>query len=87
MNINWYDIVGFIGVGCIVGSYFLLQVGRLAAENPLYSWLNLSGSLMILNSLFFTFNFASFVIEVFWIMISLVGLFRAYSGPQKPDQS
>lgn len=86
MNINWYDIVGFIGVGCIVGSYFLLQVGRLAAENPLYSWLNFAGSLMILNSLFYTFNFASFVIEMFWIIISLVGLFRAYFNSQESEQ-
>ena len=78
MSIHWYDIIGVMGVGSIVCSYFLLQVGRLTATNPLYSLFNLVGSMMILTSLFYTFNFASFVIEIFWILISFVGLVRSY---------
>lgn len=80
MALAWYDIVGTSGVMLIVASYFLIQVGRIEATAPLYSWLNLAGALMILISLFFTFNFSSFVIEVFWILISLIGLIRAYAG-------
>lgn len=78
MALAWYDIVGTSGVMLIVVSYFLLQVGRVEASAPLYSWLNLAGAVMILVSLLYTFNFSSFVIEIFWILISLVGLFRAY---------
>lgn len=80
MALAWYDIVGTSGVMLIVASYFLLQVGRVEASAPLYSWLNLVGAMMILISLLFTFNFSSFVIEVFWILISLIGLVRAYLG-------
>lgn len=78
MSLAWYDVVGTGGVMLIVAAYFLLQVGRVEARSPLYSWLNLIGASMILVSLFFTFNFSSFVIEIFWIAISLVGLVRAY---------
>lgn len=80
MTLSWYDIVGTTGVMLIVASYFLLQVGRVEASAPLYSWLNLAGAVMILTSLLYTFNFSSFVIEVFWILISLIGLVRAYLG-------
>lgn len=82
MELAWYDIVGTSGVLLIVMSYFLLQVGKVEAAAPLYSWLNLVGAVMILVSLLYTFNFSSFVIEIFWILISLVGLIRAYS--QRP---
>lgn len=78
MSLAWYDLFGTSGVLLIVVSYFLLQVGRIASEDPVYSWLNLAGAIMILTSLLFTFNFSSFVIEIFWIGISLIGLFRAY---------
>ena len=78
MTLAWYDFFGTLGVLLIVAGYFLLQVGRVQFDNPAYSWLNLIGALMILTSLLFTFNFSSFVIEIFWIAISAIGLVRAY---------
>ena len=78
MTFSWHDLIGTTGVGLIVWAYFLLQTGKVEAISVRYSWLNLAGAVMILISLFFTFNFASFVIEVFWIIISIIGLVRAY---------
>lgn len=78
MTLAWYDFLGTLGVLLIVAGYFLIQVGRVRSDNPAYSWLNLIGALMILTSLLFTFNFSSFVIEIFWIAISVIGLIRAY---------
>jgi hypothetical protein len=69
----------------IVAGYFLLQVGRVDALSPLYSWLNLAGAVMILISLLYTFNFSSFVIEVFWILISIIGLVRSYMHKPAPS--
>ena len=85
MTLEWYDIVGTTGVTLIVVSYFLLQVGRVDALSPLYSWLNLAGAVLILISLLYTFNFSSFVIEIFWILISIIGLFRAYTNKSAPS--
>lgn len=77
MTLSAADIVGLIGVGFIVGTYFLSQLGRMDVSRPLYPALNGLGALLILFSLLHTFNMASFVIELFWLAISIVGLIRA----------
>jgi len=77
MDFQAHDLVGFVGVSFIVATYFLSQIGRMEVNQPLYPVLNGIGALFILFSLYFTFNAASFVIELFWLAISIVGLVRA----------
>lgn len=77
MAISSADIVGFVGVAFVVGTYFLSQIGRMDVNRPLYPALNGVGAIFILFSLFHTFNAASFVIELFWLAISVVGFVRA----------
>ncbi len=77
ITLGWPDLVGFIGVAFLLSSYAALQFGRISADAPLYSILNALAALMILFSLIFSFNAASFVIELFWLIISLVGLMRS----------
>ncbi len=77
MNLTAPDIVGFVGVSLIVATYFLSQLGRMDVGRPLYPALNGVGALLILFSLYFTFNAASVVVEGFWLAISTVGLLRA----------
>lgn len=74
MEFHWYDLVGSLGVGIIILTYFLLQSQKLESENPVYSILNALGAGMIAFSLLFNFNFAAFIVEFFWILISLYGL-------------
>ena len=76
-DIHAHDIVGLVGVSFIVATYFMSQIGRMNVNRPLYPILNGIGALFILFSLYFTFNAASFVIELFWLVISIIGLVRA----------
>ena len=76
MEVSFSDIVGTIGVLLIVFVYLLLQVERLDPKGLLYSLSNAIGSIMILYSLLDHWNLASVVIEVFWILISLFGVYR-----------
>ena len=69
-----YDIIGTFGVGIIVVTYILLQVERIRSEQLLYSILNAVGALLILISLYYSFNFPSFIVEFFWLLISLFGV-------------
>ena len=77
MDLTSADIVGLVGVTFVVGTYFLSQIGRMDVQKPLYPALNGIGAVCILFSLMHTFNAASFVIEMFWLCISVVGLIRA----------
>jgi len=76
-NLSWFDVVGFIGVLLIVVAYLLLQLDRLPSSSPKYSLLNAGGALLIIVSLIFAFNVSAFIMEVFWFLISLVGLWRS----------
>lgn len=77
------DLAGLIGVAFIVATYFMSQIGRMDANLPAYPAINAIGALLILWSLAYSFNFASFVIEVFWLLISLVGLVRALAARRR----
>ncbi len=71
------NIIGLTGVGLILLAYFLLQTGRLSARHIYYSLLNLVGAIMHLYSLIYFLNLASVVIEIFWVVISLYGVWAA----------
>ena len=76
MTFVWYDIIGTIGVGVIVVTYFLLQIGRIKSEQLHYSLLNGVGAALILISLYYDFNLPSVVVEAFWLVISIFGIIR-----------
>ncbi len=79
MTVTLPDIIGLAGVSFVVGTYFLSQTGRMDVTRPLYPALNAVGALLILVSLYFTFNLASFVIELTWLLISVIGMYRSLS--------
>lgn len=72
------DLIGLFGVSMILFAYWGVQTGRLPAENWRFSAVNGLGAMFILVSLYFTFNLASFVIEIFWLLISGYGLWKAW---------
>jgi hypothetical protein len=74
MNFGLFDLAGFIGVLLIVIAYLLLQLDKLPSSSLSFSLLNAAGSLLIMFSLIFKFNVSAFLIEVFWFLISLIGL-------------
>jgi hypothetical protein len=71
------DLIGLIGVSLILCAYWGVQTERLPAQDWRFSAVNGGGALLIMVSLYFTFNLASFVIEVFWLLISGYGLWKA----------
>jgi hypothetical protein len=83
-NVTWFDLAGFLGVLLIVVAYLLLQLDKLPSSAPSYSLLNAAGALLIMVSLLFKFNFSAFLIEVFWFLISLLGLSRWLISRQRP---
>jgi len=70
-----HEFIGLIGVFFIVISYFLIQVKIWNSSMVKYSIFNLLGSSMVLYSLIYDWNLAAFIIELIWIIVSLLGLF------------
>jgi hypothetical protein len=77
MKLSIYDLAGFLGAAIIVVAYLAMQQRWLNALDWRFSAANLLGSLLILISLWFEWNFPSVVIEIFWALISLMGLARS----------
>ena len=78
-ELHYYDYIGMIGVSIIVVTYFLLQIQKMVSTQLSYSLLNVIGSFMILYSLMFNWNLSSFIIEFFWILISLFGVWKYFN--------
>jgi hypothetical protein len=76
MTYGWHDLVGNLGVLLVLGTYLLLQTGRMDMRRPAYSAGNAMGAVLILVSLAYDFNLSSFIIEIVWLLISLYGLVR-----------
>ena len=87
MNFHLSDLVGFIGVLLIVVAYLLLQLDKLPSASPRYSLLNAAGALLIIVSLIFAFNLSAFIVEVFWFLISLLGLWRSVTSRKNSRRS
>jgi hypothetical protein len=76
MNYGLIDLVGNIGVVVIVVAYLLLQLERLKSTDLLYSVLNAVGASLIVASLIVDFNLSALLMEVFWVLISFIGIGR-----------
>lgn len=70
--------IGLVGVAILLLAYLLLSTGRMPSNSMKYQLLNFFGAWLILFSLFFHWNLASFVIEAAWIVISLIGMVQCY---------
>ena len=77
---DFADIIGMLGVTCILGSYFFLQASLIKVTDFSYSLINGIGALLIMYSLFFHWNTSSVVIEIFWFGISLYGILKRWGA-------
>ena len=75
---EWHDIIGTAGAAMILVSYFLLQMERLSGTDLAYSAINGVGAALILISLAVDFNLSAFIVEAFWLAISLLGIVRYF---------
>ncbi len=80
MTSLFFNVIGLSGTFLIVLVYFLLQLGKISPKSLTYNLMNLAGAILLLISLCHDFNLASFIIELFWIGASLIGLYYYYKN-------
>jgi hypothetical protein len=78
MNYGLLDLVGNIGVLILMVTYLLLQLNKIRSDDLMYSLLNAAGASLIVVSLLVNFNLSALLMEVFWVLISFVGIYRHF---------
>ena len=74
MRLDLYNVAGVLDAVLVIVVYFATQQRWLSAEDWRFPFANLLGAGFILVSLMADWNLAAFVVEVFWVLISLYGL-------------
>ncbi len=82
MQYGWYDFAGNIGVALMVLGYLLLQAERIRSSDLSYSLMNGGGALLVVISLIYRFNLSAFLVESFWLLISIYGLIKFTRKPR-----
>jgi hypothetical protein len=77
MPIALYDLAGLVGAVIIMAAYFANQQRWLPSDDWRFPGANLVGASLILVSLWFDWNLPSFVIELAWALVSILGVVRA----------
>lgn len=80
MDYSWFDLVGNVGVLLMVVAYLLLQLEKMSSSAVSYLLLNAVGAVLVIISLMFRFNLSAFLMEAFWLLISLYGLTKSLSS-------
>ena len=80
------DLVGVVGVLCILTAYAGATSGKLDARRAPALLLNLTGALLILVSLYFDFNLSAVLMEGAWALVAVYGLVQLVLGRNRaPD--
>jgi len=77
------DLIGFSGVALLIVTYAMLQLDKIDPKGFWYSFNNLIVAILVTVSLVYTMNIASMVIEVFWFIISLYGIYAYFKRNKK----
>lgn len=78
MSYGPLDFLGNVGVVVLIITYLMLQLNKLRSDGLAYSLLNAIGASLIVISLLYDFNLSALLMEVFWVLISIVGIYRYY---------
>ena len=78
-----FQLIGFIGMLFVVYAYFLLQDEKVTSISLKYQILNLAGAVLLILSLLVHFNLGSFMIEIFWIAITIYGIVKNCNKKKK----
>lgn len=78
MNYGLVDLIGNVGVVVLMITYLMLQLNKIRSDGLAYSVLNALGAGLIIVSLLVNFNLSALLMEVFWVLISFVGIYRYF---------
>lgn len=74
---TFHDYLGLLGVFITLIAYVLISIRKMNPIGLSYPSLNAIGSLLIIYSLLYKWNPASWWMEISWLLVSLYGVYQA----------
>lgn len=68
------QIIGWIGVGLVVGAYTLNMFGILRAQDVMYAMINLVGASGIIVSSYAKRDFQPVILNSIWVAVAIVAI-------------
>jgi hypothetical protein len=81
-----FTLLGILGSAMCVGMYYLLEADYVSATSFSYYSVNGLGAFLVLLGAFYSFDggdLGAIVQEVCWVVISLLGIFKALKARQE----
>lgn len=75
MTVTIPTLLGLSGTTMIALCYFGIQTRKISPASTYYSGINALGAALIMVSLYYQFNLSAFLMELFWFVTSIYGMF------------
>ena len=72
------DAISILSVIAFLVPFIMLQLHKISVLNPMYSLMNLIGSVLILITMVRDFNLAACMCNIVWGFFSLYGVFKVW---------
>ena len=76
LEFDFFDWLGIMGSLLIAGAYYSVSNEYFSPKNFLYHLINLIGSFSILISLYYKPNPGAIIIELLWIFIAILSIYK-----------
>jgi hypothetical protein len=70
------ELLGWLGVICILSAYTFLTLGLVTIHSPWYLLLNCGGSAIIILHSYLHKDYQPLVLNSIWLLVALIGLAR-----------
>ena len=78
LEFDFFDWLGIMGSLLIAGAYYCVSNEYFSPKNFLYHLINLIGSFSILISLYYKPNPGAIIIELLWIFIAILSIYKYF---------
>ena len=78
LSLNFFDWIGILGSLLIAGAYYGVSNNIFSPKRLVYHLINLIGSVLILLSLYYKPNPGAIMIELLWIFIATLGIYKYF---------
>ena len=86
-GLDRWEIIGLLGAFTYTAAYVLAALDWVTSKSPYYYLMNMVAAGLVLCSLYVHYNVASVVIQIFFVTVSFVGMWRHIGTHSRSHES